>query len=260
MSNYLEVPPPECLSAYVQCLWVYQSNEPEPVHAIVPDGCPELIIHQAQPFREDNSELPQPSALFAGQLTKPLNLVSDQPTQMVGVRFKPYGARAFLGKPVDIATDKRLPLSALHGLKARTLVKNVRSAPTNHAAYKIIFEYVGEQTGDAQLDPIVRDAVEAAKAGEAFDYPDNMTARQFQRRFRRETGISLRMFRSILRFRAVFNRLRTHEDEPWVDRALATGYFGQAQMARDFQRFLGGSAQTWVRNARGLSKALADHC
>lgn len=257
-SAYWERDPPESLRPFVQCLWRYRTSEPEPVHMIVPDGRPEFIVHRADPYREFGAHAPQPAALFAGQLTRPLTLVSERAADMIGVRFRPDGARAFLGGPVDAATDVRLALIDVHGPAVDALVNAVRAAPSDASACALITDYVQDRIGTAEPDPIVRPIVDAVITGDdaAVEEPDGVTQRQFQRRFRRETGVSLRMLRTIRRFRAVFDRLRDHEHEAWVERAMATGYFDQAQMARDFQRFLGCSARDWLRTSRGLGKAL----
>src|SRR5688500_3744393 len=96
--RYAEYPPPGALAPVLHCLWTFEdelgSGEPQ---RIVPDGRCELVIHLLAPYREIGSGSPQPRALFAGQLTRPLWLEATGPCKVIGVRFRPAGARAFVG-------------------------------------------------------------------------------------------------------------------------------------------------------------------
>lgn len=256
MSHYRETAPPPRLQTHVHCVWLYTANGAEPVHLIVPDGRPEFIVHLGEPYRELGSDTRQPQVLFAGQLTQPLKLTSDRAAAMVGVRFRPDGARAFLGRPMSEATDRRLDLTRLHGSRVDALLDQVAAATSDEAVTLALSAYVQTQIGDETPDPLVGRAVDALSERSGEVEHSGISLRQFQRRFKREIGVSPRMFRAIRRFRAVFNRLWSEEHESWVERAIATGYFDQAQMARDFQRFLGCSAREWIAQSRGLGKAL----
>src|SRR5262245_46789063 len=96
--RYHEEPPPPALADWVHRLWAFEDDsgggEPQ---RIVPDGRCELVIHLGDPYREADARWPQPRVLFAGQLTRPLWLESTGPANVIGVRFRPAGARAFAG-------------------------------------------------------------------------------------------------------------------------------------------------------------------
>lgn len=256
MGSYSEYQPSAELEPFVHCIWSYQTNELESTHTIVPDGRPELILHLAEPYREAEEACAQPNILFAGQLTRPLKIVPSAPTDLLAVRFRPDGARHFLGRDLDWATDKRLDLQALHGPDARALIEQVANISGTDDRLSILNQYLHSKLADHEPDTVVRNAVDSILDGTKAARPHDVQARQFQGRFKREVGISERMFSSIRRFRSVFDRLEAHADESWVMRALETGYFDQPQLARDFQRFLGCSARTWIRETTGLALAL----
>ncbi len=258
LNQYREIQPCIELRQFVHCIWFYSASEPENEHIIVPDGRPEFIIHCKAPYREKDADFLQPQALFAGQLTRPLRLVSSSPADMVGIRFRPDGARAFLGRSIDGVTDKRVDMFEQHRQSISALLAKVGQSQSDEATADILCHYVLARIGNAKPDPIVRCAIETlSNGGDEFDHP-GITVRQFQRRFKRETGVSARMYRAIRRFREVFNRLSAVENETWVERALETGYFDQPQMARDFKRFLGCSAREWIASSQGLGLALAE--
>lgn len=256
MSTYLEFEPAPTLRPFVHRLWTYETVAEEPEQVVVPDGHPELVVHLANPYREGSDHRLQPVALFAGQLTRPLTLVGSPPASMVGARFHPYGARAFLGFPVDMTTDRRVDLKVLDPSGAEALQRTIKRAAEPAIRLERLSAYLLARLGGAAPDPVVQDAVRALK-DEKEPPSHHLSPRQFQRRFKRETGVSLKTLRSVFRFRAVFDRLSAPDSESWARRALEAGYFDQPQLARDFKRYLGCSAREWMRRHHGLAKAIA---
>jgi AraC-like DNA-binding protein len=253
---YREFAPRAALRDFVHCVWTFEGPADETPQPIAPDGRPELIIHRRKPYLERGAGEAQPRVLFAGQLTMPLILVTRIEAAVIGVRFRPDGARAFLGSSIDTATDKRLDLEALHGEAAARLGRAVRASRSLREAAQAAEAYVAARLAGAQVDPVVRKAVTALLAGEAATVRPDVSARQLQRRFKAEVGVSPRMLQTILRFRRVFDVIAQPETSGWVEAALSAGYFDQPQMARDFRRFLGCTAREWATQKAGLARAL----
>ena len=83
-----------------------------------------------------------------------------------------------------------------------------------------------------------------------------MSARQLERRMVAATGMSPKLFASIIRFRAVFDELQKGTPSTWLKAAVDTGYFDQAHMVRAFRRFAGQPPTEYLRTAGLLSAAL----
>jgi len=60
----------------------------------------------------------QPRLLFAGQLTRPLLLRSQGAVSVLGVRFAPAGAWAFVDAALSACNDRRIAVADLHGAGA----------------------------------------------------------------------------------------------------------------------------------------------
>jgi AraC-like DNA-binding protein len=247
--SYEEQAPPPSLAAHVQCVWRYTAGHDLTPQRIPPDGRAELILHRGVPYEEwrDAAWAPQPRILFAGQLTRPLLLRAPGRVDVVGVRFKPAGAWAFLGETLASATDRRLPLA---------------DAPTDEAALLAYIEQHIAAHPDLR-DEAVERAVEAILAGEdanldALCATSGLTPRNLQRRFSTVVGVSPRMLKSLVRFRRVFDALQGTTLSTWSAAAQAAGYFDHPQMARDFQRFVGCSASEFVAGGAGLATSLAE--
>lgn len=257
--RYQEFEPPAALRPLVRVIWTYADTDPAPVvQRIAPDGCPELIFDLGDPYEEQGEDgvwRLQPSALFAGQMTRPLALRPVGPTELVAIRFEPDGARDWLGLPLSEATDRRLDMTArLAGF----------SAPRCDPAGQVdaFVKWLEDQRGGAVWgsDPMVRAEIEVAASDRPSPPRSPADQRTLQRRFADRVGVSPRMLRSIFRFRRVFDHA-AHPSQPaaegWLGAGLEAGYFDQPQMARDFRRFLGCTATEWAREQQALARAIA---
>ncbi len=248
---YRELQPRACLRDFVHCIWTFEAPADDAPQPIAPDGCCELIVQCGALYREsDGAE--QPRVLFAGQITQPLTLCASGPVAVVGVRFRPEAARAFVGHSAERTTDKRVALRDLHGDAARRL----EPGDNLDVIAERTQDYVDARMRGAVLDADVCAAVAAMFDGRPVDAPAALSERQWQRRFKAEVGVSPRQLQSVLRFRRVFDAIDAPGPTGWVEAALAAGYFDQPQMARDFRRFLGVSARQWAAQRVGLSRAL----
>lgn len=66
-----------------------------------------------------------------------------------------------------------------------------------------------------------------------------LSARRFIDLFRHEVGLTPKLFARVRRLQAVLRRLEDPVVAPWVEVAVAHGYFDQAHLIRDFRRFTG---------------------
>jgi AraC-like DNA-binding protein len=105
--EYREYRPSAALAACVHCIWTLQADtasigsDDQP---ILPDGKSELIVHLADPFdrvHAGGASKRQPAILFAGQLTSQLVVRPTGRIAVVGIRFRPDGAAAFLSESQD---------------------------------------------------------------------------------------------------------------------------------------------------------------
>ncbi len=256
--RYEEFAPPEALRPFVRLLWTYAAPAPTGgVQRIAPDGCPELVIDLAAPYEEEGEDgvfRPQPSVIFAGQLTRPMAIRPVGAVEIVAAKFEPDGARAFLGRPLIEATDLRLDLTArLPGFTAPS------GDPAGQAAALADWLEGQRRAGDWRIDAGVRAEVSAAEREDEAPSLSSADRRALQRRFRDRVGVAPRTLRSVFRFRRIFDHALGQDADAasWLEAGLAAGYFDQPQMARDFRRFLGCTATEWAREQMELARQLA---
>jgi AraC-like DNA-binding protein len=254
--RYQEREPPPQLRPWVRRVWSYEDASPSGIlQRIPPDGCPELIIHLGDPYEEEREAgvfEPQPQAIFAGQMTRPLCLRATGPVACAGLRFEPDGAAGWLGAEMKLATDLRMDATSRIDASA---VQDVE------AAMALLQDHVGAAIAadGSRLDPEIRADVRRQQEGPAMAASDPAERRRIQRLYLKLVGVSPQMLQSIFRFRRVFDRAAKADSGSWLNVALDAGYFDQPQMARDFRRFLGCTATEWAREQIELGRAVASY-
>lgn len=66
-----------------------------------------------------------------------------------------------------------------------------------------------------------------------------LSLRQFERRFRERIGMCPRLFARLKRFATAFELKVSHPELDWHDLSHLSGYFDQAHLIHDCQRFAG---------------------
>ncbi|WP_293357160.1 AraC family transcriptional regulator [Phenylobacterium sp.] len=254
--RYEEFAPPQALAPYVHCLWVFEGQDAREPQRIVPDGRCELILHWRAPYLEQDGAgwTPQPRALFAGQLTRPLHLLARERAGVVGVRFRTAGSAVYLQSHVNAFTDRRLAVSDAPDLRKATDETERLALAAGYVASRLEPRFHDRQ--------ISRAVEELRRSGgrvplDALASTADLSPRILQRRFLQAVGVPPRMLASILRFHRVFEALQAPGVTSWTEAAQVAGYFDHPQMARDFRRFVGCTPSEFLAAERGLASHLA---
>jgi AraC-like DNA-binding protein len=263
--DYREHAPPPALARALACIWTFEDAAASAeAQRVVPDGRCELVVHFGAPYREANEAAPQARVVFAGQLTRPLWLHATGPCGVVAARFDPAAARAFLGMPMDRATDKRLALADHWPAEIAALEGEVLTAGSIEARVEAIARFVERRIEGASPDAAIERSVAAMQLVAAEISVDEIAAaaamsrRQLERRFRDAVGIPPGTLADILRFRRVFDAMERDSSRPWTDAAAAAGYFDQSHLIRDFRRFVGCTPGEFLAARPGLATALVE--
>ncbi|MEO5822169.1 MAG: DUF6597 domain-containing transcriptional factor [Vicinamibacteraceae bacterium] len=130
--HYVERPAPAPLAAALECVWSVSdrvARRARPPDRLVPDGCPELIVHRGDRYARliEGRPVRQPAAFLAGTLSRPWIVQAPARVCTIGVRFRPGGLTALFDAALDGTADREVPLAELPASMA-SLVAAIRRA------------------------------------------------------------------------------------------------------------------------------------
>lgn len=268
--RYAEYPPHPRLAAHVRCLWIMDDSAPTRpgrVERVVPDGCIEIIIHYADPFRsaDDPAAAAQNCrALVAGQITRCLRLHPTGRIGMIGIRFNPDGAAAFLRLPMHELSDRVAPLEDFWGPCAAEIEERVAAAKTDIERVRVVQQALMHRADHARPanDPVlaacVRRAIDSGGTASVDELAAHahLSSRQLERRFLSAVGLTPKFLSRIIRFRRVFEQVGHAGQIDWRRAALACGYYDQAHLIRDFRAFADRPPVAFFSQETGMARCL----
>lgn len=268
--TYSELLPAPALRDRVHRYWFLRgdSRPKGPPEPIVPDGRPEIVFHFADPFRrlEERGAATQPRTLLAAQIDRPLRLEPCGALDVVGIRFRPFGAHAFVGAPLDRLVNATPALADVAPRLARSLESALLAAPRSTEGRARALDAALLEAAAPLLprhDPRVAAAVELAGRArgaisiDAMACAAGLSGRQLERVFLREVGLAPKRFARIVRFQAVLRARTECGATAWAAIAHDLGYTDQAHLVRDFRAFAGVPPAAYFRTEHGFSEYLS---
>ena len=263
--RYVERPPGTVLAPYLECVWEVSDPRPRsdrPVERVVPDGCPELIVHLEDRFarRVGGRWRVQPRLFLAGTLTRPWLLRAGPRVRTLGMRFRPGAPRAFFDLAMAAATDREEPLSTLVGAASvGALMRGLRSARTNDRRFAADERWLAARLDSRRLERLSAAPAVGLMVAARGTAPVEKVARtlgwsrrRVERAFRRDLGIRPKLFARILRLNAVLATL----DE--ADRARAVRSRPGRRLLRPGPPASRLPRPGWPRAARGTRRRRRD--
>jgi AraC-like DNA-binding protein len=264
--QYLEFPAPPPLSDVVRCVWALSgaTRATAAAQPVVPDGCAEIVLNLADPFRRlrgpDLWET-QPRAMAVGQITEAVVIAPSGGVDLVGIRLQPWGALSVLPVPATELRDVLLPLDLLNVAMTRDLPDALHAERGPTARAELAFRHLGRLTRRAPPAPRSRARVIVA---EATRHPEATTVRrlaarlglserQVERELSRHVGLRPKMLLRIARFQRALAIARADETLTWSAVAARAGYFDQAHLTHEFRRFAACTPSEFLGRDRSLT-------
>lgn len=211
---------------------------------VLPDGCVELIIHFATPYRSWHGSDPQPKAFIAGQISRAITLSPLGNSSVFAIRFNPSGFCQFTPIPLQDFTDREVELVHFWP-SANAFTDSILAASTFQTRCALTDYFLLDLLRRTQTapDPIVAWCLAQLHLGtERIDVLATQTGysvRQLERRFLQSTGLSPKRLTRIFRLQRLVQHLETGSAANLTTLAHALGYADQAHMSRDFKQLVG---------------------
>jgi AraC-like DNA-binding protein len=227
------------LAREVECLWELAGAAALLHEPVFPDGRAEIVLHLTPPPRARGRHAPQPRLMVAGQMHAAVYLEADGFVHVIGVRFTALGARRWLQAPMQLFTDRFLPLADVRPELASRLDAAAGEPQPLHAVERALRETMRAVT----VPDAVRWAAEAAvRSGgrlkvEALARGAGCSRRQLERQFLDQIGLTPKAMLQTARLQRALAGLRAGTGAARV--ASACGFADQAHLSREIRRVAG---------------------
>ena len=255
MSIYRHIPRPP-LRQHVQWLWYYDDLQTDHQREhVLPDGSFDLIINLENRPRKlfDRHDAERFSSFKRGWLSgahEEFLIIDALPgSTMIGAHFKPGGAAKFLGLPASELGRQVVEVDAVWGAGIWEWRDRLMEAPGAQAKFSVLEQMLQQRmvAGSAKLrenngvtwaiEQFVREPHYHSIS--AVSRRLGVSHKQFIEQFRREVGLTPKLFCRIRRFQEVLARIHAQKSVRWADVACSCGYFDQAHFVNDFVAFAG---------------------
>jgi AraC-like DNA-binding protein len=214
---------------------------------VVPNGTLELVLnlHEDRFGIEDPAgrSFELPGAMVSGAYGAPFVVDTRAHRAIVGVHFRPGGARALLGLPPGEIGERHLPLAALWGAAAGELRERLCAAATAAARFAILECVLLARLAPPRRHPAVAAALAVLERATApigvLARAAGLSHRRFIELFTAEVGMTPQRFGRVRRFQRTLALARAAARPDWAALAQACGYCDQSHMIRELTAFAG---------------------
>ena len=245
-----QFPPPFALAPYVDAFWSRSGASPAAaggLDRILPDGCLDIVVGPRR-------------AVVVGAMTRPALVPAATGDPMVGVRFRPGMATAFLRIPAAALTDDRAPLEAVWPDGAEVADYVGSAAAPDQAVARLAAALASRLSRVAPVPPDLLAAVERITArGGRIDVARlaaslGVTRQHLARRFAAHVGVPPKTFCRVVRLWSVL-RSTSVGRVTWAALAADLGYSDQSHLVAEFRSLTGVTPSRWVAARRAGSKS-----
>jgi len=236
------------LCDFVEYLWQSQNYvQPHATEWVLPTANMGLVL--------DLDERVRTVGVLSGARTRSFVLDTSRPLSLIGVCFRPAGGFPFVNGHAGELQNLAVSLDLLWGRQAAILREQLLEAPNAPARFLILERFLLAQLSRRMSrHPAVHFAVNALQTRTApssvrsVSDATGLSARRFIEVFRREVGMTPKVFSRLARFRAAVSTIESASPVDWAATALGCGYFDQAHFIHDFRDFSGMTPSAYLRH------------
>lgn len=243
---------PHKLADYVACVW--HMTEPNP-HAkkgdkekLLPTATVEMVFNLSRNFLsvyKDGSmeELVFPGAMICGVHTVPFLIDSKEEDVIFGVHFKPGGAFPFLHVNSSELLNSHFAIEQFWGADADKLRKSLIACKDVEEKLDTMERFLINQFSEKRAGHLaVRKLLEIGPT--EFEHLNlaefceqmHLSQQRFIELFKREVGVSPKIYLNIIRFQDVLSKMTAEERVNWLDISFDSGFFDQAHFNKEFKK------------------------
>lgn len=250
MTMHLHRPGPP-LDALVACFWLWEGVLDAPLRErVLPKGTVELVINlredRQQVFGDQGErELRSRGVLVCGPHSRYFVIENQGSMLELGVHFRPGGAYALLGLPLDRIGNLHLGLDSLWGEASAGLRERLVDAPDHATRFaRLESALLARLARGPRRHPLVAHALRQfehlprhERVGPVIA-ESGYSARRFIDLFSREVGLTPKAYCRVRRFDRMLGALPSGKVD-WARVAADVGCYDQSHLNREFRAFAG---------------------
>lgn len=262
--KHIVVPPPAPLSSHIVNLW-YLKLEPVPHNQYV---LKTFVTGTVEAYFLKDPARDLYSSSLQGLDTSPATIRKMVDLEVFGITMYPWAIPSLFQISVDELTNQQLPLSEF--LPA-DLLNRIMETPDLKDKFDLITSFLIQKKNNATIDPIVSEVLNKIEFSpdiletHSLYQTIPLSERQFQRRFKKTVGLSLKEYLKIKRFQRVQNILKTEKEINFTQMAYQLGFADQSHFVNQTKELSGMAPKMLHRsfnsldlNARGSTKYLIE--
>jgi AraC-like DNA-binding protein len=202
---------------------------------VLPDGRFQLII-----------DLTRGPGIVNGMRSKCMVIDTAAIQTVMGVVFRPGGARPFFDAAADEFSNQTVTLDLVWGFSLRCLLDRLHQAIQPGDKFRVL-ETALQQRLKTRLElhpavyyglheflvaPHIRSVLDVTRQA-------GLSRRRFSQLFREQVGLTPKLYCRLRRFQQVMGQIASGAPVDWADVALAGGYSDQAHLSHEFRDFSG---------------------
>jgi AraC-like DNA-binding protein len=258
--TYVPIAP---LRPFIEFLWFYDGFAP--LHTrekLLPDASMELIIDlREHPKRLWDANDPNRATEFRKSWLSGMHtgfiIIDASPGSMMGVHFRPGGARPFFRAPLSEFTNNVVPFECVVGARADALRDHLLAAEPYTHKFAILQAFLletarGGLVPDSMVSGMLPQVLRSGRLMKELAAEAGVSSRRFIQEFEDQVGLRPKQLQQISRFQRAVQGLhrQSWSKVDWAGVAVECGYYDQAHFINDFQRFSGHTPGDFLRQPR----------
>ena len=251
---YREHAPSPALADVVQCYWTSRSAGPLAAphdSRVLPDGCMDVIFDLGDRPLPDGTPQHALRSYVVGAMRSPLEVRLVGAVDLLGIRFRPGGAAAFVRASAGELTGRSVALREFWR-RAPELEERLYETPPE-ARIRVVEDALLGRAHEAAPDPRIAHVSRLIERSggsvpvKALHEAVGLTRRHLERIYLDRVGLTPKHACRVARVQAALERIRANPAVPLSRLALECGWYDQSHMNRDFREIAGASPTTYAR-------------
>ncbi len=237
------------LAAYVDHFFLLEDHPAGQIEKLLPDGGLELILNLGEPQflheLQDSSRYRTFRESWISGLRSQAILIGSPPrSNLIGVRFKMFGAYPFLHVPLHEIADRVVDADGICGPEIHRLRDRISLAPGPARKFALFESFLlGRLRKPDRHERLLTRAVETLSTAGGEDRMEQLgqrsgvSAKHLRRLFHSMVGLSPKALHRVCRLQKVVQRIEQLESPNWSRVAQECGFFDQAHFIKEFKSF-----------------------